>query len=240
MLRFQTPKAAMIEIVNLTKKYNDTYAVKNLDIQIPTGTICGFLGRNGAGKTTTMRMLATLIAPTSGTAKINGFDIQQQPLQVRSALGIVNGGMKLPDRLTVKEALEYQALLQLMPTKSIRHRIQELADQFEINFLNRLCKDLSTGMAQRALIARAILSNPQVLLLDEASNGLDIAARQDLFAMIRSYANQGNTVMYSTHILSELEDMAQLTAVIHHGELIEFHQGFQAQSIEKSLRGVLE
>jgi sodium transport system ATP-binding protein len=230
----------MIEILNLTKKYNHKYAVKNLNMQIPTGTICGFLGRNGAGKTTTMRMLATLIAPTNGTAKINGFDIQQQSVQVRSVLGIVNGGMKLPDRLTVKEALEYHALLQLMPTKNIKYRIQELADQFEITFLNRLCKDLSTGMAQRALIVRAILSNPQVLLLDEASNGLDIAARKELFAMIRSYADQGNTVMYSTHILSELEDMAQLTAVIHHGQLIELYEGFDSQSIERSLRGVLE
>jgi sodium transport system ATP-binding protein len=225
----------MIKLDNLTKVFNQTTVVQKLSLEVQAGQILGFLGRNGAGKTTTMRMLATILQPTSGTALIAGFDLLKDPKKIRASIGIVNGGMKLPEKLTVAEALEYHGILHALSDKQIKNRSKDLFEKLEINYGQKLCRELSTGMAQRAIIARALLSQPKVLLLDEACNGLDIPSREEVKNIVREYAAQGNSVIYSTHVLEELNGLADHTAIIEGGVLVETKQGFNLLNSTHSL-----
>jgi sodium transport system ATP-binding protein len=212
----------MVNVQGLSKKYaGNKFAVENLSFEARDGEIYGLLGPNGAGKTTTLRMLATLLEPTSGSASVAGFDIRTQSEQVRRSIGVVNGGMGLYDRLTGREILEYFAGFYGMGKADTRARTKELSDSLELGeVLDRRAGEFSTGMKQKIVIARAVIHSPPVLILDEATNGLDVVARRAVLEFARSYKTSGRVVLYSTHIMSEAEELCTRAAIIDHGKLV--------------------
>jgi sodium transport system ATP-binding protein len=212
----------MVNVQGLSKKYaGNKFAVQDLSFEARDGEIYGLLGPNGAGKTTTLRMLATLLEPTSGSASVAGFDVRAQPEQVRRSIGVVNGGMGLYDRLTGREILEYFAGFYGMSKSDTRARTKELSDSLELGeVLDRRAGEFSTGMKQKIVIARAVIHSPPVLILDEATNGLDVVARRAVLEFARTYRTQGRVVLYSTHIMSEAEELCTRAAIIDHGKLI--------------------
>ena len=212
----------MIEVERLTKRYNaKVTAVENLSFSASAGQIYGLLGPNGAGKTTTLRMLATLLQPTSGRATVAGFDVVRQPEDVRRSIGVVNGGMGLYDRLTGREILEYFAGFYNIGKADTARRIKELETALEMTeLLNRRAGEYSTGMKQKIVIARAVLHEPPVLVLDEATNGLDVVARRAVLEFARVYKSSNRVVLYSTHIMAEAEELCERAAIIDHGKLV--------------------
>jgi sodium transport system ATP-binding protein len=212
----------MLQVQNLTKRYGaKVLAVNNLSFQTKEGEIYGLLGPNGAGKTTTLRIIATLLEPSEGTISVAGFDVRTQAEQVRRNIGVVNGGMGLYDRLTGREILEYFAGFYGMGKFDIAKRIKELSTALEMNeLLDRRASEYSTGMKQKIVIGRAVIHNPSVLILDEATNGLDVVARRAVLEFARAYKGAGKVVIYSTHIMSEAEELCERAAIIDHGRLI--------------------
>ena len=212
----------MVTVQGLSKKYaGNKFAVQELSFEARDGEIYGLLGPNGAGKTTTLRMLATLLEPSSGSATVAGFDIRTQSEQVRRSIGVVNGGMGLYDRLTGREILEYFAGFYGMSKADTRARTKELSDSLELGeVLDRRAGEFSTGMKQKIVIARAVIHSPPVLILDEATNGLDVVARRAVLEFARAYRTAGRVVLYSTHIMSEAEELCTRAAIIDHGKLI--------------------
>ena len=212
----------MVTVQGLSKKYaGNKFAVQDLSFEARDGEIYGLLGPNGAGKTTTLRMLATLLEPTSGSASVAGFDIRTQSEQVRRNIGVVNGGMGLYDRLMGREILEYFARFYGMNRAEIQKRTKELSDSLELGeVLDRRAGEFSTGMKQKIVIARAVIHSPPVLILDEATNGLDVVARRAVLEFARAYRTAGRVVLYSTHIMSEAEELCTRAAIIDHGKLI--------------------
>ena len=212
----------MLQVQNLSKRYGaKVLAVNNLSFQTFDGEIYGLLGPNGAGKTTTLRMIATLLEPSEGNISVAGFDVRTQAEQVRRNIGVVNGGMGLYDRLTGREILEYFAGFYGMGKLDIAKRIKELSAALEMNeLLDRRASEYSTGMKQKIVIGRAVIHNPSVLILDEATNGLDVVARRAVLEFARAYKGAGKTVIYSTHIMSEAEELCERAAIIDHGKLI--------------------
>jgi sodium transport system ATP-binding protein len=212
----------MLQVQNLTKRYGaKVLAVNNLSFQTKEGEIYGLLGPNGAGKTTTLRIIATLLEPSAGSISVAGFDVKTQAEQVRRNIGVVNGGMGLYDRLTGREILEYFASFYRMGKMDTAKRIKELSDALEMNeLLERRAGEYSTGMKQKIVIGRAVIHNPSVLILDEATNGLDVVARRAVLEFARAYKGAGKVVIYSTHIMSEAEELCERAAIIDHGRLI--------------------
>jgi sodium transport system ATP-binding protein len=212
----------MLHVQNLTKRYGaKVLAVDNLSFQTKEGEIYGLLGPNGAGKTTTLRIIATLLEPSEGSIVVAGFDVRTQAEQVRRNIGVVNGGMGLYDRLTGREILEYFASFYGMGKLDTAKRIKELSDALEMNeLLDRRASEYSTGMKQKIVIGRAVIHNPSVLILDEATNGLDVVARRAVLEFARAYRGAGKVVIYSTHIMSEAEELCERAAIIDHGRLI--------------------
>jgi sodium transport system ATP-binding protein len=212
----------VIDVQNLTKRYTPKVtAVEHLSFHANAGEIYGLLGPNGAGKTTTLRMLATLLEPTEGRASVAGFDVKRQAEDVRRSIGVVNGGMGLYDRLTGREILEYFAGFYGMGKSDTAKRIKELEVALEMNeLLDRKAGEYSTGMKQKVVIARAVLHDPAVLVLDEATNGLDVVARRAVLEFARRYRSASRVVLYSTHIMAEAEELCERAAIIDHGKLV--------------------
>lgn len=211
----------MLELKGLTKKFDNVTAVDDLSFTVQKGEIFGLLGENGAGKTTTLRMLATMLKPTSGTALLAGIDVVQSPEEVRRRVGILFGGESgLYDRLTVYENIQYFGELNDMPIGEIKRRIHELADAFGMNdFLDKRAGKLSKGMRQKASFARAIIHNPDVLLLDEPTSGLDVGAMREVQSFLINQKKEGKTIVFSSHTMSEVEKLCDRIAVIHKGRL---------------------
>lgn len=212
----------MIEIKNLTKTFGKVNAVDNLTITVEKGEIFGLIGENGAGKTTTLRMLATMLRPTSGTATLNGYDIKKEPDKVRGELGILFGGESgLYNRLTVKENISYFAELNDMDKASIQGRIKYLAEIFEMSdYIDKQAGKLSKGMRQKAAFARSIVHDPNILLLDEPSAGLDVSAMLVIQEFIKSQNKLGKTIIFSSHTMSEVEKLCNRIAIINKGSLV--------------------
>ena len=213
---------AMIELKNLSKKFGNITAVDSLSFTVEKGEIFGLIGENGAGKTTTLRMLATMLAPTSGTAVLSGHDIVKEPEKVRGKVGILFGGESgLYDRLTVAENIRYFGELNDMSIDEIDRRTKMLADIFDMNdFLNKRAGKLSKGMRQKAAFARAIIHDPDILLLDEPTSGLDVSAIREVQNFILEQKKQGKTVLFSSHTMSEIEKLCDRIAIIHKGKLV--------------------
>ncbi len=197
-------------------------AVRGVDLECRYGEIYGLLGPNGAGKTTTLRMLATILAPTSGEARVAGADVRTQSLEVRRRIGFLSATTGLYPRLTAREMLRYFGELHGLARDALEERIAELIATFQLDpFADQRCESLSSGQKQRVSIARAVLHDPPVLILDEPTTGLDVLATSDMIDFIASRRSAGICVLFSTHILSEAERLCDRIGVIHRGELLE-------------------
>ena len=211
----------MITIEKLTKVYGEVKAVEDLNLVVHPGEIFGFLGPNGAGKTTTIRILTTLTKPTSGHARINGFDVLKEPLQVKRVIGVVQQHLSLDRDLTVRENMELHARLHHLKPSERRQRITELLDYVELTTQsNRIVEDLSGGMKRRLMIARALIHHPKLLFLDEPTIGLDAQTRRRLWELIRHMNHDGTTVLLTTHYIEEAEALCGRVGIIHQGHLI--------------------
>lgn len=215
-----------IDARDLRKTFHDPQrgsveAVRGIDLDCRKGEIYGLLGPNGAGKTTTLRMLATILAPTSGTAFIDGVEVAADPLEVRRRIGFLSGTTGLYPRLTARETLTYFGELHGIEPATLGARIDAVIDAFDIrSFQDGRCESLSTGQRQRVSIARAVLHDPPVLILDEPTTGLDILASSDMIDFIESRRAAGTCVLFSTHILSEAERLCDRIGIIHDGRML--------------------
>ncbi|MCP4259810.1 MAG: ABC transporter ATP-binding protein [Planctomycetes bacterium] len=211
----------MIETTNLTKRYANLTAVDNLTLTIKDGDIFGFIGPNGAGKTTTMRILVTLLEPTRGKAFINGLNVRSQGKKVRRLVGYMPDFMGVYDDLKVFEYLEFFAAafgIERRKRKSIVEGVLELTD---LQSKQKTAVDsLSRGMQQRLGLARVLIHDPKVLILDEPASGLDPRARIEIRELLRELKNMGKTIMISSHILSELEEICDQIGIIEHGRMV--------------------
>ncbi len=211
----------MIEIKGLTKYYGPLAALVNLDLDIVAGEIFGFIGPNGAGKTTTMRILATLLEPSSGSATIDGKDVASKGKHVRRVVGYMPDFMGVYDDLKVFEYLEFFAAAFSIPRskrKGIVEGVLELTD-LQAKAATRV-DSLSRGMQQRLGLARVLIHDPKVLILDEPASGLDPRARIEIRELLRELKRMGKTIMISSHILSELEEMCDRVGIIEQGRLV--------------------
>jgi len=197
-------------------------AVDGVDLQIKQGEIFGLLGPNGAGKSTTIRMLCTLLEPTSGTARLNGYDITKQPTQVRQSLGTVLAGERsIYWKLTGRENLEYFAALYHIPPDVARKRIDELLAQMELtDRANELVEKYSTGMKQRIALSKALLARPPILLLDEPTLGLDPQAARKVREIVGQLKEDGHTVLLTTHYMEEADQLSDRIGIIDQGKII--------------------
>ncbi|MFM7321723.1 MAG: ABC transporter ATP-binding protein [Armatimonadota bacterium] len=195
-------------------------AVDSVSFSAHPGEIVGLLGPNGAGKTTTIRMLATLTTPSRGTATIAGHDIVADPERVRASIGYLTGSAGLYERLTAREVLRYFGALHGMDSQRIAQRIGSLTERLDLGeFLDRRCDKLSTGQKQRVAIARAVLHDPPVLFFDEPTSGLDVLAARTVMRTIREYRAEGKTILFSTHVMSEVEALCDRITVVHRGRV---------------------
>ena len=211
----------MIETQHLTKNYGNLTALNDLNLSIQKGDIFGFIGPNGAGKTTTMRILVTLLEPTRGKAFINGLDVSKEGKKVRRMVGYMPDFMGVYDDLKVFEYLEFFAAafgIERQKRKSIVEGVLELTDLQSKQAAT--VDSLSRGMQQRLGLARVLIHDPQVLILDEPASGLDPRARIEIRELLRELKRMGKTIMISSHILSELEEICDHIGIIEHGQLI--------------------
>jgi len=213
---------AAVEIRNLTRRFNDLTAVDNISFEIVSGEIFGLLGPNGAGKTTTLAMLATMLAPTSGSATVNGFDIGRDPDNVRRSIGIVFQDQSLDEELTAYENMDFHGRLYRIPAAVRKERIEELLNLVELfDRKNDSVKTFSGGMRRRLEIARGLLHHPQVLFLDEPTLGLDPQTRNHLWSYIATLAKEkGITIILTTHYMDEADRLCDRIAIIDHGKII--------------------
>jgi ABC-2 type transport system ATP-binding protein len=211
----------MIETRKLCKTFGGLIAVDNLDLRIEAGDIFGFIGPNGAGKTTTMRILVTLLAPTSGHACIDGLDVRKHGKEVRRRVGYMPDFMGVYDDLKVFEYLEFFAAafgIEYRKRESIVDGVLELTDL--VSKRDAAVDNLSRGMQQRLGLARVLIHDPKVLILDEPASGLDPRARIEIRELLRELKRMGKTIMISSHILSELEEICDRIAIIERGQLV--------------------
>lgn len=213
----------MLEIKNLTKKFKNVTVVEDLSFQVKEGEIVGLLGENGAGKTTTLRMISTMLKVSSGEIKVNEFDATDEPDKVRSQIGILFGGeVGLYDRLTGRENIRYFANLFGMNDDEANRRIDELASEFGmIAYINKRVGKFSRGMKQKVSIARSIVQNPSVMLLDEPCTGLDVSATRIVHHFIKKCQSENKTILFSSHSMVEVEKLCDRVIIIHKGKLIE-------------------
>lgn len=211
----------MIEVRGLTKVYEGLRAVQGLNLEVPAGEIFGFIGPNGAGKTTTIRILATLILPSAGQARICGHDVVKQPEAVREVMGYMPDHWGVYPDLRVREYLEFFAASYGIPRReraSAVGGVMELTDLGDL--ADRLAGALSKGMRQRLCLAKTLIHDPQLLILDEPADGLDPRARIELRELLRELARMGKTVLISSHILTELSDLVTSVGIVERGELL--------------------
>ena len=217
----------MIKTHNLTKIFQDKkrgkiVAVDDVSIHCHPGRIFGLLGLNGAGKTTLMRLLATSLKPTSGTAEVNGNDILTQPEKVKANIGFLSGDTGLYPRLTAEEIVRYFARLNGMKDEKIDQRINEIFERFDMNgFKDRKIDKLSQGMKQKVSIARTIVHDPDVLILDEPTLGLDVITSRNIIEFVKDSQKRNKCVMFSTHIMHEAEKLCDDIAIIHKGKILD-------------------
>ena len=212
-----------IETFNLTKKYGDFTAVDNLNMKIENKTIFGFLGPNGAGKTTTIKMLTCLIPPTSGTAKVAGYDIIKEPNNVRQKIGMVPQLVSLYKDLTVRENVELCADFYGMSPELKEERINELMEMVDIKYAeNKLVRHLSGGQQQKVSLVASLIHQPEILFLDEPTIGLDPTTKRVLWDLISELNNEGHTIILCSHDMYEVELLCDHVGIINQGVLAAF------------------
>ncbi|MDF1824490.1 MAG: ABC transporter ATP-binding protein [Verrucomicrobiales bacterium] len=224
-----------IEVSNLWRSFHNLHAVQGISFKVDPGQVVGFVGANGAGKTTTMRILATLDYPTAGSMKVCGFDVVDYPAEVRRLIGWMPDHYGTYHNMTVVEYLDFFARALGYKGKERVERITEVMEFTDlVPLADRLTDKLSKGMGQRLCLGRALLHDPEVLILDEPAAGLDPKARVELKHLIRILAEEGKTVFISSHILSELDEMCDTLLFINQGQII--HHG-SSESLRKGNSG---
>lgn len=212
----------IIDVKNLSKSFGDFHAVSDISFSVNKGELFAFLGPNGAGKSTTIKMLTTLLHPTSGTIKIDGHDPVHEPDAVRHAFGIVFQDPSLDDDLTAEENMEFHGVLYGVPKDTRRARIKELLEFVELyDRRTSLVRDFSGGMKRRLEIARGLLHHPKIMFLDEPTLGLDPQTRNHMWEYLKKLnAQEGITVFFTTHYMEEADRNAARIAIIDHGKII--------------------
>ncbi len=216
----------MIEARQLTKTFHDKkrgeiHAAEDVSFAVAPGQIYGLLGANGAGKTTTLRLLATLLRPTRGSATVAGFDVATEPEKVRANVGFLATSTALYGRLTAREMITYFGRLNGLTDPAIRDRVKALSAQLGMDeFLDRRCDKFSTGMKQKTSIARMLVHDPAVMIFDEPTLGLDVMTARAIVRFVRECRDRGKTVIYSTHVMSEVEKLCDTVGIIHDGRLL--------------------
>jgi sodium transport system ATP-binding protein len=216
----------MIEARGLSKRFHDKKrgeirAVDNVSFRCEPGKIYGLLGANGAGKTTTLRMLATILEPTGGTALVCGYDIVEQAEKVRASVGFLSTATALYPRLTAQEIVEYFGRLNGLDEPTLKERVDGIFNRLDMNeFRDRRCDKLSTGMKQKTSIARTLVHDPPVMIFDEPTLGLDVMTARTIIAFIRECRDHGKTVIFSTHVMSEVEKLCDVIGIIQSGKLL--------------------
>lgn len=216
------PNQPIIEISHLVKKFGGLTAVNDISLSVPAGDIFAFLGPNGAGKTTTIKIITTILSPTSGSVRLAGHDLGENPLAVRRSFGIVFQDPSLDDELTAWENMEFHGVLYGVPRATRRTRIKELLEFVELwDRKDDLVKNFSGGMKRRLEIARGLLHHPKILFLDEPTTGLDPQTRNHIWDYIKKLnADERIAVFFTTHYMEEAERAAKTIAVIDHGKII--------------------
>src|SRR3954451_13720293 len=211
----------MIETRDLTKKYGDLYALDRLTLKLSQGDVFGFIGPNGAGKTTTMRILATLLNPSWGEASVCGYSIYTGSKDIRRAIGYMPDFFGVYDDMKVAEYLEFFAAAYRIQGDARKKKVDQVLDYVDLGYKrDAMVTSLSRGMTQRLGLARVLLHDPQVLLLDEPASGLDPRARIEMRALLKELRSMGKTILVSSHILPELADICNKIGIIEQGVLL--------------------
>ncbi|MBT2688522.1 ABC transporter ATP-binding protein [Bacillus sp. ISL-47] len=211
----------MIEMIDLTKRYGKFTALDSLNLTIEKGSVFGFVGQNGAGKSTTFSILATLLAPTSGTAYVNGYNVQKEPKQVRKQIGYMPDFFGVYDQLKADEYLHFYGASYGIPFAEREKLIPQLLDLVNLSHKRDSYVDLlSRGMKQRLCLARCLIHDPEVLILDEPASGLDPRARVEMREILKELKSMGKTILISSHILPELAEMCDIIGIIDKGKLV--------------------
>ena len=228
-----------VEITDLKKSFAGVLVLDQINLNIAGGQVFGLLGPNGAGKTTLLRLLCALLRPDSGSLRVAGHAVLENNFQALAQLGVVNNAMGLYERFTGRENITLFGQLAGMSKAQIVSRIEQLCQMLDIGaWVDQRARAYSTGMRQKILIARAVVHDPSVLILDEASNGLDIYARRGLLDFARQFAAAGGLVIYSTHVLSEAESLCESAAIMDQGKIL--FNGTMAALREHAPDGSLE
>jgi len=242
----------MIQVKNLVKQYklskqqkkelqtqaNTVNAVNNISFECKPGRVFSLLGPNGAGKTTSLRMISTILKPTSGEILVDDYSVNDKPAAVRASIGFLTGSTNLYDRLTPGEVVSYFADLYGMERDASDKRKKVLFDQLGIyEFSQKRISQLSTGMKQKVSIARAMIHDPAVVVFDEPTSGLDVITADNIIKLIRQCKEEGKTVIFSSHIMSEVDLLCDDLAIIHKGNLLfnDSMENFRNQIGDKSL-----
>ena len=211
----------MIKVEGISHHFGSMRVLHDIWFDVPEGEVFGFIGPNGAGKTTTLRMMATLLEPAHGRILVDGYDVVERPREVRKVLGFMPDGFGVYEQVTVQEYLDFfAAAYEIQPTARRRtvDAVMELTDLGPLR--DRLVQAMSKGMKQRLAIARTLLHDPKVLILDEPANGLDPRARIEMRDLIEQLQQMGKTVVLSSHILTELSDMVSSVAILERGRVL--------------------
>ncbi len=235
----------MIHVRDLTKSYDDLrrgkfLALQGISFDAREGEIYGLLGPNGAGKTTALRILSTVLRPTSGIATVNGYDVVTQASMVRHQIGFVSANTGVYDRMTAWEMVAYFGRLYGLPEDQLRDRMEDIFTRLKMNEIRELLgAKMSTGMKQKVSIARAIVHDPPVLIFDEATSGLDVLVARALLKNVAELRDLGKCIIFSTHIMREAEKLCDRIGIIHRGQLLvegplaEVQQMHEQQDLEE-------
>ncbi len=216
----------MIEALQVGKSYADGcdspyWALRDVSFKVNDREVVGLVGANGAGKTSLLRILSTVLRPSSGSATVSGFDVVTQPELVRGQIGFVSANTAVYDRMTGMEYVRFFGRFYSLTNEVIESRMATLFDRFRMNDLrDLLCGRMSTGMKQKISIARALIHNPHVLIFDEATLGLDIVAARNVMDMVVALRDEGKCIVFSTHNMSEIERVCDRIVVLHRGHLV--------------------
>jgi ABC-2 type transport system ATP-binding protein len=216
-----SPGTNAVETDGLTKQFNSFTAVDHVDLSVQEGEIYGFLGPNGAGKSTTIRMLCTLLTPSSGSARVAGYDVVHQADQVRRKIGLVSEKLIMYPRLTAFENLMFFGSLYDIDQNSLRDKTNKLLDMVQLTpFKDRVVGGYSSGMRQRVNVVRALLHDPEIIFLDEPTTALDPQSTRFVRDLVKELRGMGHTIVLTTHIMEEADELSDTISIIDHGKII--------------------
>ncbi|MEE9399941.1 MAG: ABC transporter ATP-binding protein [Dehalococcoidales bacterium] len=210
----------MIKLKDVTKLYKHFAAVKNLDLEVRNGEILGIIGHNGAGKTTTLKLITGLIAPTSGTIEVMGMNMKKDNTRIKRLLGYLPEESPLYENMSIVEYLQFFSELYMIPKKAAKERIEQLLEALNLSERDKLTGELSKGMKRKVAIARTLLHDPQLLILDEPNSGLDPLTSFFIIDYLRTLKDQGKTILLSAHNLYHIEYICDRVAIMKNGELL--------------------